>query len=89
MLKKGDSGPEVRSLQQNLLITPDGVFGKQTEKHVIRFQLMHNLAADGIVGSDTLPSTIAEVEKDLPQLMSSINALNLNFEKSWQSLKIL
>ena len=53
VLKKGDKGPEVQTLQQNLMITPDGVFGRQTEKHVIRFQLMHNLAADGIVGSDT------------------------------------
>lgn len=53
MLKKGDRGQEVKTLQQNLLIKPDGIFGRQTEKHVIRFQLMHNLSADGIVGAET------------------------------------
>jgi len=53
MIKKGDSGPEVHTLQQNLLINRDGIFGRETEKHVIRFQLMHNISADGIVGADT------------------------------------
>lgn len=53
MIKRGDSGPEVHTLQQNLLINRDGIFGKETEKHVIRFQLMHNISADGIVGADT------------------------------------
>lgn len=53
MIKRGDSGPEVHTLQQNLLINRDGIFGRETEKHVIRFQLMHNISADGIVGADT------------------------------------
>jgi peptidoglycan hydrolase-like protein with peptidoglycan-binding domain len=53
LLKKGDTGNDVKTLQQKLMISPDGVFGPKTEKHVIRFQLSHSLASDGIVGSDT------------------------------------
>lgn len=53
ILKKGDRGDDVKTLQQNLLIKNDGIFGAETEKHVIRFQLMHNLTPDGIVGSET------------------------------------
>lgn len=53
VIKKGDKGLDVKTLQQKLKITPDGDFGPNTEKHVIRFQLMHGIVADGIVGSDT------------------------------------
>jgi len=53
VIKKGDKGLDVKTLQQKLKITPDGDFGLMTEKHVIRFQLMHGITADGIVGSDT------------------------------------
>ena len=53
VIKKGDKGLDVKTLQQKLKITPDGDFGPITEKHVIRFQLMHGITADGIVGSET------------------------------------
>ena len=52
MLKKGDSGPDVQSLQSRLLLKQDGQFGPATEKAVIRFQLSNNLSVTGIVDSD-------------------------------------
>jgi peptidoglycan hydrolase-like protein with peptidoglycan-binding domain len=53
LLKKGDSGPEVKKLQTILNIIPDGKFGPMTEKAVMRFQLEKNLKVDGIVGNQT------------------------------------
>jgi len=53
LIKKGDFGPEVVKLQKKLNIIPDGKFGPQTEKAVMRLQLSKNLRVDGIVGSNT------------------------------------
>lgn len=49
-IKKGSRGDDVKLLQRLLHITPDGVFGAQTEYHVKYWQLQNNLTADGIVG---------------------------------------
>ena len=53
LLKKGDKGPEVARLQKILNVIPDGKFGPQTEKAVMRFQLEKKLKVDGIVGTQT------------------------------------
>jgi peptidoglycan hydrolase-like protein with peptidoglycan-binding domain len=53
LLKKGDEGTEVIRLQKILNIIPDGKFGPQTEKAVMRFQLEKQLIVDGIVGTQT------------------------------------
>ena len=53
LLKKGDEGVEVIRLQKILNIIPDGKFGPQTEKAVMRFQLEKQLVVDGIVGTQT------------------------------------
>jgi peptidoglycan hydrolase-like protein with peptidoglycan-binding domain len=50
IVKRGDRGAAVRSIQQELGITADGMFGEQTERAVKRFQRRHDLVADGIVG---------------------------------------
>ena len=52
MLKRGDSGPDVQTLQSKLLLKQDGQFGPMTEKAVIRFQLSNNLPVTGIVDAD-------------------------------------
>lgn len=52
MLKRGDSGPDVQTLQSKLLLKQDSQFGPVTEKAVIRFQLSNNLPVTGIVDSD-------------------------------------
>jgi peptidoglycan hydrolase-like protein with peptidoglycan-binding domain len=50
IVKRGDRGPAVRRIQEELGITADGIFGEQTERAVKRFQRSHNLVPDGIVG---------------------------------------
>ena len=52
-LKLTYRGRQVQCLQENLLITPDGIFGPKTRQAVIDFQLLHNLKPDGIVGPIT------------------------------------
>jgi hypothetical protein len=50
VLKRGDRGNAVRSVQRQLGVPADGVFGPQTERAVRRFQRRHDLVADGVVG---------------------------------------
>tara|TARA_R100000935_G_scaffold11163_2_gene22327 strand:- start:5720 stop:6643 length:924 start_codon:yes stop_codon:yes gene_type:complete len=63
VLKKGDRGREVQSLQQKLMLKPDGIFGSITEKHVIRYQLMYNMPADGICGSEMWSLILQQPDK--------------------------
>ena len=53
LLKRGMRGPDVRTLQQHLGITSDGIYGPRTVSTVKRFQRSHGLQVDGIVGSQT------------------------------------
>jgi hypothetical protein len=50
VVKRGDRGPAVRTIQRELRIPADGVFGPMTERAVKRFQRRHDLVPDGIVG---------------------------------------
>jgi hypothetical protein len=50
VVKRGDRGSAVRSIQHQLGIPADGVFGPLTERAVRRFQRRRDLVADGIVG---------------------------------------
>jgi hypothetical protein len=54
MIRRGSVGPEVVAWQKVLGITPDGVFGAQTEAATRAWQAAHGLVADGIVGPDSL-----------------------------------
>src|SRR3954453_12232939 len=53
LLKMGTTGPEVARLQTALAITPDGIFGPETDAAVRAFQGRSGLKADGIVGAST------------------------------------
>lgn len=55
-IRKGDRGQVVRWVQEAVGVTPDGVFGPQTEHEVVQWQITHGLAADGICGPATLAS---------------------------------
>jgi lysozyme len=61
-LREGIAGPEVRMWQQRMrrrrwTIAPDGVYGSESAGVCRRFQQLHGLAADGIVGSSTWRTT--------------------------------
>lgn len=53
ILKKGDKGEEVKTLQRLLKVTVDGDFGPKTEAAVKQFQKEKGLDVDGIVGPKT------------------------------------
>ena len=50
VVKRGDRGDAVRTIQRELGVPADGVFGEQTERAVKRFQRRHDLVPDGIIG---------------------------------------
>jgi hypothetical protein len=66
-LNPGDTGPQVKLLQQALTRlgfspgTADGDYGPATKIAVEKFQLAKGLGEDGVVG----PQTLAEIQKDL------------------------
>ena len=53
VLIKGSRGANVKILQKALALTPDGIFGKNTERAVKGFQANNQLVADGVVGKNT------------------------------------
>ena len=52
-IKNGSKGDAVKILQFRLELTPDGIFGPNTEKAVKEFQKNNGLVSDGIVGPKT------------------------------------
>ncbi len=66
-LKPGDTGAQVKTLQQALTTlgfspgTPDGDYGPATQVAVEKFQVAKGLAEDGVVG----PATLAALQKAL------------------------
>lgn len=51
---QGAQGALVRSIQKQLGLPTDGVFGPNTKAAVVRFQQQHRLQVDGVVGAQTL-----------------------------------
>jgi Putative peptidoglycan binding domain len=66
-LNPGDSGSEVKNLQQALAAlgydpgTPDGNYGPSTQAAVEKFQAANGLDTDGVVG----PATLAKLQQAL------------------------
>lgn len=52
-IKRGARGPAVKTLQNELGLVADGVFGPHTETAVKAFQKVHGLKPDGVVGPAT------------------------------------
>lgn len=63
-IKKGSKGRAVMFWQVVLKIKIDGIFGEETEKATIKYQLKNGLEADGIVGFYTWSKGIEEVAKE-------------------------
>lgn len=53
VLKMGDTGEDVKTLQAALKIVADGDFGPATKEAVVAFQKKEKLYPDGIVGKNT------------------------------------
>ncbi len=67
ILKLGSWGADVFQLQQDLIrlghdIVADGLYGSETRRAILSFQLTHNLKADGIVGPETLAMIRQQLE---------------------------
>ncbi|WP_236539698.1 peptidoglycan recognition protein family protein [Spiractinospora alimapuensis] len=75
LLRRGDRGPDVRQLQEQLISLgyglpeygADGDFGAETEAAVKKFQRSAGLEADGIVGPDTRAALDDALEDDMPK----------------------
>ncbi len=52
-VRVGSRGVDVRELQLNLGLNPDGIFGNDTQSRVVHFQEQYGLSSDGIVGDKT------------------------------------
>jgi len=53
VLERGDRGSAVTRVQRRLRLSPDGVFGRMTQRAVKRFQRRRGLVVDGVVGPAT------------------------------------
>ena len=68
LLKRGDTGEDVKLLQKALGLKADGIFGPKLETAVKSFQGSHGLTIDGIVGPTT---QIAIFKDELEQHLDS------------------
>jgi hypothetical protein len=68
-LGRGDQGPEVKSLQRQLVklghasLTVDSEFGEKTEKAVVRFQSRHDLPETGVANNATQRAIVRALEE--------------------------
>jgi peptidoglycan hydrolase-like protein with peptidoglycan-binding domain len=53
LLREGSRGAAVESVQRDLGVSADGVFGPVTRSAVVRFQSSRGLSVDGVVGPQT------------------------------------
>lgn len=66
LLKNGSRGDDVKDLQQNLAklgydVTPDGIFGPNTDAAVRKLQSAFGYTVDGIVGDGTTGLIAAQI----------------------------
>jgi hypothetical protein len=79
LLKRGDSGEDVKLLQKALGVKVDGTFGPGTELAVKNFQGSHGLAIDGLVGPTTQGLIFgADLEKHLDSEIT-LNAFEIYY----------
>jgi putative chitinase len=86
ILKVGSKGEDVKKLQAKLGLGADGVFGPGTEKAVKKWQVDHDLVADGIVGDSVWSKmfdidVITEDKVITPPVSASIPNSNLKLDK--------
>lgn len=85
VLELGDSGTEVKELQENLIKLgyscgsrgADGVFGSKTENAVMQFQAKNRIGVDGIVGKETLSAIEKAIADCAKKIKVTANILNV------------
>jgi hypothetical protein len=80
ILKKGDNGENIKTLQNFLKITADGNFGPGTEKAVKEWQKTNGLTDDGIVGPTTASKMGIVLKEEVVSAKPS--------EKKWENITI-
>ena len=70
LLKKGDTGENVKVLQTALGVKADGVFGPKTEEAVKVFQKSKGLYVDGLVGNATQKALGIAIKDDSVENLS-------------------
>ena len=87
-LRYGDSGPQVKTLQQNLKKlgyfsgTATGEFGDVTKQAVTRFQKAYSLTADGIVNAKTQTKITAALAAKTASAKSSSSSASVSASSS-------
>lgn len=77
LLKRGDSGEDVKLLQKRLGLKADGKFGPKTEEAVKDFQGSHGLFIDGVVGEETQVALFKDDLEDLIDSQITVNQFDL------------
>ena len=77
VLKKGSRGDDVKTLQQFLGLSADGIFGSGTEAAVKKWQKENGLSADGIVGPNTWSSMALTSTKTSEKIYTTSNGLTI------------
>lgn len=72
LLKKGDRGNDVKTLQKYLHLYEDGIFGSITEEAVKTFQKSKGLKVDGIVGVATWTALVPFIIKKSKRKITEI-----------------
>ncbi len=92
IMRRGDTGDQVKGLQVALGVTADGVFGGETEAAVRVVQDAHGLQVDGLAGPDTLAALhLIGVPDDTctPGEIPAVLADRIVKARSWRSRGIL
>lgn len=68
VLKVGSRGERVKQLQEKLNLNADGIFGKNTEVAVRKFQSENGLVVDGLVGPSTWDRIMNSGKKEVLEI---------------------
>ena len=75
--KRGSIGEQVKQIQKALGIKADGIFGKETEDAVKKFQGENYLTADGKVGPKTMKILMEKMDTDLSVIIKPKESLDI------------
>ena len=87
-LKNGCKGEDVKTLQKLLGLTPDGVFGPNTQKAVKEYQKNNGLYDDGVVGPKTWAKLMTQQPIKIPSGNIQLSSDKVKIEKMPLSVHI-